>query len=160
MKPDYEETVLRYKDMVYRIAFAQCPCQQDAEDVFQDVFLKLYKWDGDFSSDKHVKFWLIRVTLNCCRQLRRSVWFRKRTALNENVEGGKILKEDETAWTVIATVKALPEKYRTVVEMYYYEEMSCAEIAAVLKRNEATVRTQLKRAREKLKKELEVLDNV
>ena len=117
MKPDYEETVLRYKDMVYRIAFAQCPCQQDAEDVFQDVFLKLYKWDGDFSSDKHVKFWLIRVTLNCCRQLRRSVWFRKRTVLNENVEGGKILEEDETAWTVIATVKALPEKYRTVVEM-------------------------------------------
>lgn len=67
MKPNYEETVLRYKDMVYRIAFAGCPCRQDAEDVFQDVFLKLYSHAGDFSDEEHVKSWLIRVTLNCCK---------------------------------------------------------------------------------------------
>ena len=68
-------------------------------------------------------------------------------------------EENAAAEAVIAAVRALPEKYRPIVEMYYYEEMSCAEIAAALKMNEATVRTRLKRAREKLKKELEVFEN-
>lgn len=157
MKPNYEDTVLRYKDMVYRIAFAQCPCRQDAEDVFQDVFLKLYNFNGDFSDEEHLKSWLIRVTLNCCKLLRRSAWFKKRAELTEDIADAEHSEETETAEAVIAAVRALPEKYRPVVEMYYYEEMSCAEIGAALKMNEATVRTRLKRAREKLKKELEVL---
>lgn len=159
MKPNYEETVLRYKDMVYRIAFAGCPCRQDAEDVFQDVFLKLYSHVGDFSDEEHVKSWLIRVTLNCCKLLRRSAWFRQRTELAENIADAANSEENETAEAVIAAVRALPEKYRPLVEMYYYEEMSCKEIAGALKMNEATVRTRLKRAREKLKKELEVFQD-
>ncbi|MDE5859170.1 MAG: sigma-70 family RNA polymerase sigma factor, partial [Oscillospiraceae bacterium] len=92
MKFGYEETVLRYKDMVYRIAFAQCSCREDAEDVFQDVFLKLYKQlesqkNGSdfFESEEHLKSWLIRVTLNCCKLLRRSAWFRTRAELHENI---------------------------------------------------------------------------
>lgn len=157
MKPNYEEAVLSYKDMVYHIAFAQCPCRQDAKDVFQDVFLKLYKWSGEFQNEEHLKFWLIRVTLNCCKQLRRSAWFRKRTELSETIRDETILEESETAWTVISTVRSLPQKYRAIVEMYYYEEMSCTEIAAALKMNESTVRTRLKRTRDKLRKELEVL---
>ena len=161
MKPNYEETVLRYKDMVYRIAFAQCPCRQDAEDVFQDVFLKLYNFNGDFSDEEHLKSWLIRVTLNCCKLLRRSAWFRKRMEFADNIAETDTAysEENAAAEAVIAAVRALPEKYRPIVEMYYYEEMSCAEIAAALKMNEATVRTRLKRAREKLKKELEVFEN-
>ena len=55
MMPDYKETVLKYKDMVYRIAFAQCSCRQDAEDVFQDVFFKLYNLDSDFADEEHLK---------------------------------------------------------------------------------------------------------
>ncbi|MDE6132865.1 MAG: sigma-70 family RNA polymerase sigma factor [Oscillospiraceae bacterium] len=159
MKPNYEETVLRYKDMVYRIAFARCTCRQDAEDVFQDVFLKLYNFNGDFSDEEHLKSWLIRVTLNFCKLLYRSAWFRKRTELSENIAETENPEESETAEAVIAAVRVLPEKYRPLVEMYYYEEMSCKEIARALKMNEATVRTRLKRAREKLKRELEVLEN-
>lgn len=159
MKPNYEETVLRYKDTVYRIAFAQCPCRQDAEDVFQDVFLKLYNYGGDFSDEEHLKSWLIRVTLNCCKLLRRSAWFRKRTELADDIAETAHSEENETAEAVIAAVRALPEKYRPIVEMYYYEEMSCADIAEALGLNSATVRTRLKRAREKLKKELEVFEN-
>ncbi|MDE5741364.1 MAG: sigma-70 family RNA polymerase sigma factor [Oscillospiraceae bacterium] len=159
MKPNYEETVLRYKDMVYRIAFARCTCRQDAEDVFQDVFLKLYNFNGDFSDEEHLKSWLIRVTLNFCKLLYRSAWFRKKTELSENIAETENPEENETAEAVIAAVRALPEKYRPLVEMYYYEEMSCKEIARALKMNEATVRTRLKRAREKLKRELEVLEN-
>lgn len=158
MKPNYEDTVLRYKDMVYRIAFARCPCRQDAEDVFQDVFLKLYSCRGEFDSEDHLRSWLIRVTLNCCKLLRRSAWFGKRAELNENTAAETDSGEQDTAEAVIDAVRSLPEKYLTVVEMYYYEEMSCAEIAAALKMNEATVRTRLKRGRERLKKELEVLN--
>ncbi len=159
MKPDYEETVLRYKDMVYRIAFARCTCRQDAEDVFQDVFLNLYRYRGEFDSDEHLRSWLIRVTLNCCKLLRRSAWFRKRTELTENIAAEAYGTESDTAEAVIAAVRSLPEKYLYVVEMYYFEEMSCAEIAAALKLNEATVRTRLKRGRERLKKELEVFNH-
>lgn len=156
MIPDYDETVHRYKDMVYRIAFAGCPCRQDAEDVFQDVFFKLYSCKKEFDSEEHLKSWLIRVTLNCCKLLRRSAWFRKRTELSGDIPAAE-KSENETDEAVIAAVRGLPEKYRAIVEMYYYEEMSCTEIAAALKMNEGTVRTRLKRGREQLKKELEVL---
>lgn len=157
MKPDYRETVLSYKDMVYRIAFAQCPCRQDAEDVFQDVFFKLYSFEADFSDEEHLKSWLIRVTLNCCKLLKRSAWFRKRAELTEDIPAdGESTEDSETAEAVIAAVRSLSEKYRPIVMMYYYDEMSCEEIAEVLKMNCGTVRTRLKRAREKLKKELEV----
>jgi len=158
MKSDYKEVVLKYKDMVYRIAFAQCSCRQDAEDVFQDVFFKLYNSDGDFADEEHLKAWLIRVTVNCCKLLNRSAWFRKRTELTEDIAETDVYAEDteerETAESVIAAVRALPEKYRSIVMMYYYEEMSCKEIGTALKLNEATVRTRLKRARERLKKDL------
>lgn len=156
MIPDYEETVRRYKDTVYRIAFAGCSCRQDAEDVFQDVFFKLYICKKEFDSEEHLRAWLIRVTLNCCKLLRRSAWFRKRTELSNDIPAAE-KAENETNEAVIAAVRGLPEKYRAVVEMYYYEEMSCTEIAAALKMNEATVRTRLKRGRERLKNELEVL---
>lgn len=160
MKPDYRETVLAYKDMVYRIAFVQCPCRQDAEDVFQDVFFKLYGFDGDFSDEEHLKSWLIRVTLNCCKLLKRSAWFKKRTELTEDIPAeGENAEDREAAKAVTEAVRSLPEKYRPIVMMYYYEEMSCKEIGTALKLNEATVRTRLKRAREKLKKELEVFQD-
>lgn len=160
MKPDYRETVLAYKDMVYRIAFVQCPCRQDAEDVFQDVFFKLYGFDGDFSDEEHLKSWLIRVTLNCCKLLKRSAWFKKRTELTEDIPAeGENAEDREAAEAVTEAVRSLPKKYRPIVMMYYYEEMSCKEIGTALKLNEATVRTRLKRAREKLKKELEVFQD-
>lgn len=160
MKPDYKETVLAYKDMVYRIAFVQCPCRQDAEDVFQDVFFKLYGFDGDFSDEEHLKSWLIRVTLNCCKLLKRSAWFKKRTELTEDIPAeGENAEDREAAEAVTEAVRSLSKKYRPIVMMYYYEEMSCKEIGTALKLNEATVRTRLKRAREKLKKELEVFQD-
>ncbi len=163
MKLNYEETVLRYKDTVYRIAFARCPCKQDAEDVFQEVFLKLYSCREDFESEEHLKNWLIRVTLNFCKLLLRSAAFRKRTELTENIAAGDSLYDMETAETVAAALRTLPEKYAAPIELFYFEEMSCREISAALKINEATVRTRLRRGREALKKklktELEVSDD-
>ncbi len=163
MKLNYEEAVLRHKDTVYRIAFARCPCKQDAEDVFQEVFLKLYRCRKDFESDEHLRNWLIRVTLNFCKLLRRSAAFRKKTELTDNIPDVTDPHDSETAEAVTAAVRALPEKYAAPIELFYFEEMSCREISAALKINEATVRTRLRRGREALKKklktELEVSDD-
>ncbi|MDE7293266.1 MAG: RNA polymerase sigma factor [Oscillospiraceae bacterium] len=162
MKLNYEEAVLRHKDTVYRIAFARCPCKQDAEDVFQEVFLKLYRCRKDFESDEHLRNWLIRVTLNFCKLLRRSAAFRKKAELTDNIPADNS-PDSETALAVTAAVRALPEKYAAPIELFYFEEMSCREISAALKINEATVRTRLRRGREALKNilktELEVSDD-
>ena len=163
MKLNYEEAVLRHKDTVYRIAFARCPCKQDAEDVFQEVFLKLYRCRKDFESDEHLRNWLIRVTLNFCKLLRRSAAFRKKAELTDNIPDVTNPNDSETAEAITAAVRALPEKYAAPIELFYFEEMSCREISAALKINEATVRTRLRRGREALKNilkiELEVSDD-
>lgn len=155
MDIDYENAVKLHKDTVYKIAYVQCSSEADAEDVFQDVFLTLYSCSKKFESEEHLKAWLIRVTVNRCRQLHRSSWFRKKAELDENATS-VCIDEDcgSDGAAVIAAVKALPEKYRPIVMMYYYEELSCGEIADILKMNEATVRTRLRRAREMLKEDL------
>lgn len=155
MKPDYEETVSRYRNTVYKIAYVQCRSEADAEDVFQEVFLKLLTYRGEFSGEEHLKAWLIRVTVNCCRLLRRSPWHNRKAELTENAASAEIDEDcGSDGAAVIAAVKSLPEKYRPVVMMYYYEEMSCGEIGAALGLNEATVRTRLRRARERLREDL------
>lgn len=155
MKPDYRQTVLAYKDTVYRIAYSQCSCREDAEDIFQDVFLTLCREKREFDSEDHLRYWLIRVTLNYCRLLRRSAWHRKRAEVTGDIPAPETPGERDMAETVTEAVRALPEKYRAIVEMHYFEEMTCAEIGAALKLNEATVRTRLRRGRERLREYLE-----
>lgn len=152
MKPDYSETVLRYKDTVYKIAFAQCGSYSDADDVFQEVFLKLLQHTGGFKSEEHLKAWLIKVTVNCCRLLHRSERFRRKAELDEDLPDGT--EFDAEGGCVLAAVMALPSKYRPVVMMYYFEDMSCREIAAALGIKEKTVHTRLHRARERLREDL------
>ena len=158
MRPDYEQTVMRYKDMVYRIAFVQCP--SDADDVFQETFLRLLTCPKEFDSEEHLKAWLIRVTVNCCKLRRRSAKSGKRAEFTEDIAASGIDEDcgsDSTA--VMSAVLALPEKYRPVVMLRYYEEMSCKEIAAAMGLNEATVRTRLARARERLREALKEVWN-
>ncbi len=159
MKPDYNEAVGRYKDTVYKIAFVQCDAKEDAEDVFQEVFLKLLMYNGEFSDDEHLKAWLIRVTINCCKLQKRSAWHRKKTELTENIAADPKSVINDTYYSVVSAIKALPEKYRVIVMMYYYEEYSAREIARALKMNEKTVRTRLFRARNILKQNLQEVWN-
>ncbi len=154
MKPDYNEAVGRYKDTVYKIAFVQCDTKEDAEDVFQEVFLKLLMYNGEFSDEEHLKAWLIRVTINCCKLQKRSAWRRKKTELTENIAADQNNGINDTYYAVVSAIKTLPEKYRVIIMMYYYEEYSSGEIAKALKMNEKTVRTRLSRARKILKQEL------
>lgn len=153
MKTDFSETVHKFGGIVYKIAFIQCGTASDADDIFQEVFLALHKTDTDFKNEEHLKAWLIRVTLNKCRMLKRSAWFRKRTELN-GTETAPENGRNDTDEAVYNAVMRLKEKYRTVILLFYYENYSCDEISRILKIKSSTVRTRLARARALLKKDL------
>ena len=134
----------QYKDTVYRIAFTYLRNQADAEDVAQETFLKFYLREKPFPDVGSEKAWLIRVTLNACHNLRRSVWFQNRAELPENLATAFETPQDNALY---AAVFSLPEKYRVVILLYYYEEYSVQEISEMLQRNPSTIQTQLERAR-------------
>jgi RNA polymerase sigma-70 factor (ECF subfamily) len=120
--------------------------------VFQEVFLKYLLHDRPFESVAHEKAWLIRVAINACRDVIKSFFRRNVTSFEELTSEPFYLREDESE--VLGAVLALPEKYRDVVYLHYYEGCSAVEIAKTLGKNENTVYTWLDRARKRLKKTL------
>ena len=153
MKPNFEETVKKYGDLVYKTAFLYSGTVSDSEDIFQETFLKLAKHNREFKDEDHLKAWLIRVTVNFCKMLHRSAYSRNKAELDDSIpaENNDILEKR----TVTEAVMKLPENYRLPVLLYYYYGYSCNEIAKILRITEPAVRTRLKRARNFLKKELE-----
>lgn len=142
----------QYMDMVFRLAFNYTKNRADADDVTQNVLLKLYHYKGTFESEDHVKYWLIRVTINECKNLLRFPWQK-----HEPIEDyAAVLQMPEKEHLVmLSAVMQLPVRYRVVIYLYYYEGYASAEIAGFLKVPDATVRTRLARGREQLKKVLE-----
>lgn len=138
-----------YSDMVYRLAFSMVKNKSDAEDIHQDVFIKYITKHPKFGSKEHEKAWFLRVTINLCKNLWMAAWRRKIISMEEYEHEERI--EEESEDSIIDSVKRLPLKYRSVIHLFYYEDMSVEEISAVLKEKPSTVRTQLTRAREKLK---------
>ena len=148
----------RYIDTVYRVALNYLKSPSDADDITQNVFLKLLQEKKPFDSDEHVKHWLIRVTVNECKNLVRSRWWRA-----ESIEeyAGQLAFDNQTQSDLFHLVMALPRKYRLPIYLHYYEGYSTQEIGQMLKLPKNTVCTQLKRGRELLKESLqEVDDNV
>ena len=142
-----------YSDMVYRLALSQLKNKTDAEDIFQEVFIKYIKSDKNFESGEHIKAWLIRVTVNCCKKLRKTAWFRHTVPLDECSD--KIASDGEYEKSEIYyAVLELPQKYRMVIHLFYYEDMQVAEISSVLNMKQSTIVSQLRRAREILKQKL------
>ena len=140
-----------YRSMVYRIALNFYRNPQDAEDTTQEVMLKLYLRTESFENQNHARNWLIQVTLNHCRSVWRSPW-RQRMSLEELTAAIPFsCSEDEE---LFQAVMDLPEKHRTVLYLFYYEDMSVREIAQVLKLSETAVTSRLSRARKALKDEL------
>ena len=138
-----------YGAMVYRMAMVYLGQRADAEDVTQEVFLKLLSRAPVFADGEHEKRWLLRVTVNQCRDQLRSPW-RKVSGLEENFP----LNSPEDFGIADAVVR-LPEKYKAPIHLHYYEGYSVAEVARILKLGESAVKMRLKRGRELLKLELE-----
>ncbi len=135
--------VERWGDMVWRLALARTGQVQDAEDVFQDVFLRYFRHAGKFQTDEHRKAWLIRCTVNRAKSVLAAPW-RKRTAPLETAE--RVGVEDEYR-EVYAAVLSLPAKYRAAIHLHYYEGLSVKEIAEALGAAEGTVKSRLSRGR-------------
>ena len=129
-----------------------CKNAADAEDIMQTVLLKLYREKTDFESEEHVKRWLIRVAVNEGRKLRSSGWFKRRASLEEYAGTVDFESPEESELFII--VMALPEKYRVPLYLYYYEDYTIKEVAALCKLKESTVQTRLQRARERVKRAL------
>jgi len=150
-----EKIIRQYADMIYRIAVNNLKNTADAEDIFQDVCLTLLTKNAPLFDDVHIKNWLIRVTINKCKNFSKSHWQNKTEALDLSREN-----PNETQNLIPELVYSLPQKYRNIVYLYYYEEYTIAEIAEILKENKNTINSRLQRARKKLKEILEEGDNL
>lgn len=148
-----DDAVKEYADMVYRLSLLNTSNVQDAEDVFQEVFFKLFKYKDTIVSDEHLKAWLIRVTINQCKGKALLTW-NKKTVLVDNIPERAVRTADKDYSEVYEAVKNLPQKYRRVIYLYYYEEFKISEIAKLLKKNEATIKTQLSRGKKLLNETL------
>ena len=144
----FRQAVEDHRDVVFRIALTYLRDRADADDVAQDVFLKLLKSDAQFESWEHLRRWLIRVTINECKSLFRKPW--RRVEDIENLAESLSTAQDETK-AVLSDVMRLPERFRIPIVLYYYLGFSTSEIAELLHVPAATVRTRLARGRSKLK---------
>ena len=146
--------VRRYSGMILRLCFTYSLGRADAQDICQNVFLKLLQSDRSFDSEGETRAFIIRMTVNECKDVLKSGWRRRSVPLDELIEREvPFLPSEDTG--VLAAVQRLPVRYREAVYLYYYEGYNAEEIAAMVGAKPAAVRQRLARAREKLRKELE-----
>ncbi|HHV28360.1 RNA polymerase sigma factor [Acetivibrio mesophilus] len=144
---DCMENVIKvYSTMVYRLAFSQTRNKSDADDIYQEVFLRYIRKKPQFETEEHKKAWFIRVTINCCKKMWVSAWIRKMAPIDET-----IVFETKEETNLHYELQKLPMKYRAVIHLFYYEDLSVEEISEILNQKPSTIRTQLTRARYKLK---------
>ena len=149
---EINEAIERYADTVRRLCMLHLKNHADTEDIFQTVFLKYALHTEPFTDAEHEKAWLIRVTINACKDLLKS-FFRSRTvSLDEVLEQPAELPPDHRE--VLEAVLSLPQKYRDVIYLHYYEGYSAPEIGRILKKNVNTVYTLLGRAKQQLREAL------
>ena len=145
-----KEIIDNYSDMVYKVALTRCGTVENAEDVFQNVFMKLSEKMPKFKSEEHKKAWLIRVTINFSKNMNTSAWNKRVVTLDENIEFET--KEESDVYSVVCE---LPPNYRTVIYLFYYEGYKVEEIAKLMSTTSGTIKTWLYRARDILKTKLE-----
>ena len=141
----------KYADTVYRLSFVRTKNISDSEDILQEVFLRYLKVWEKMENEEHIKALLIRITINCTNSFFSSSWIKKTQPLDENLP--YFVNNEGT--DVLGAVLKLPIKYRTAVHLHYYCGYSVNEISEITKTNSSTVKTQLKRGRELLKRSID-----
>lgn len=164
MKESYnlEELMRTYGNDVLRMAYSYVKDYDTAEDIFQEVFIKVNASLKEFRGESSIKTWLLRITVNACKDYLKSAYMRRVTLLSEEEEG-KIpatdtmdeIEREQDGERVRKALLQLSEKYREVLVCLYFEERSVAETAKVLGLSEGTVKSRLSRAREKFRVILE-----
>lgn len=148
-KEQAEQVVSRQSDTVYKLAFSQLGNRSDADDVYQEVFLRYVKRAPVFESAQHEKAWFLRVTLNCCKRLWVSPWRKRSVPLEETIQA-----DTPENHYLAEELKKLPKKYGAVLHLFYWEDMTVEEIADLLGLRPGTVKSRLSRGREKLRDNL------
>ena len=138
----------RYKDTVFRVALNALGSPVDADDIVQETLIRLLEHEEPFENEMHAKYWLIRVALNLCKNMLRSPW--RSSIPLEMAEAVPVFDRPEDN-ELYEKVMTLPEKYRIVLYLFYYEEYSVKEIADILNIRVSAVTSRLSRARQKLK---------
>ena len=159
----FDEVMRHYTPTIYRIAFTRLKNAADAEDVSQNVFVRYFKADITFESEEHRKAWLLRCAVNCANSFASAAWNRHKADTEDSIEDmplsyegsvESMAEKKEICENVLNAVMKLRPRYRTAIYLFYFEDLSTAQIAEITKTRESTVRSQLSRAREQLKKYL------
>ncbi|WDV48005.1 sigma-70 family RNA polymerase sigma factor [Clostridiaceae bacterium M8S5] len=154
---DIHNIIEQYKNMVYAIALTHVQTCSNADDVLQEVFLAYYKSNKAFNDEEHRKAWLIKTTLNQCKKLTSSSWWKRVIPFNKEIKPNDdgsfqfALPEENAVYLAVCN---LPEKYRIVVYLYYFQDYNSEEIGKILKIKTSTIRTRLIRGRDILRVKL------
>ncbi len=147
---EYDRIAEKYLDSVYRATLTYCKNKENAEDAVQNAFIKLFSTDTQFNDDEHIKRWLIRVAVNECKNDFLS--FRRRNVVSIEDLESEPSYTDETGEKreLFQMVASLPQNYRTVIYLYYYEGYNVKELSEILNISESNAQNRLMRARKKL----------
>ncbi len=149
---EVNRAIEQYSDTVRRICMIHLKNYADTEDIFQTVFLKYALSPISFKNEEHEKAWLIRVTINACKDLLKSAFRRRAVPLDSLTEQAALLPQDDK--DVLEAVLSLPKKYKDVVYLHYYEEYTAPQISQILGKNVNTIYTLLTRSKQILKEKL------
>lgn len=146
-QPSHEDLLYKYQTMVYKLVFVRMKNQQDAEDVFQETFIRLVKYNPIFKNEEHEKAWLLRVAINCCNDAFSQQKKHLSSELHENISNDDQIEDH----SVLAVVGKLSDPYKTAIHLFYYEDLPIKEIALIMDQKESTVKSHLHRGKKLLK---------
>lgn len=145
MRQSLEELIELHQKSLYAAAFSVCRNIDDANDAVQDTFIQYYTSKKQFHDGEHLKAWLLRVAINRAKDISGSFWKRNRISIEDCMNELPFELQEEHA--LFEEVMKLPEKYREVIHLYYYEDLSAREIARILRITEGSVKMRLSRGR-------------
>lgn len=152
MRLPMNQLIEKYKDNLYGIAFNVCKNPEDAEDIIQDTFVEYFSSRKEFEDEEHIRAWLIRVTINKSKNILKAFGRKKRVSLDDYIE--TLPFETPESADLFEAVMDLPDNYRIVIHLFYYEDYPVREIAGILRLSEGNVKARLSRGRSMLKTRL------
>ena len=153
MRLETQALAEQYRDRLFAAAFQVCGNAADAEDAAQEALLRYHLSDKEFENQEHIRAWLLRVAVNWAKNISRSFWRRNTVPLEEYME--TLAFDCQESREIFREVMALPEKYRLVIHLYYYEDYSVEEIGRILGIRVSNVKVRLSRGRQMLKATLQ-----
>ena len=153
MRMETQALAEAYRDRLFAAAFQACKNAADAEDAAQEALLRYHVSEKQFESGEHIRAWLIRVAINCAKNASHSFWRRNTVPLEDYMETLEF--DSGESREIFEAVMGLPEKYRLVIHLYYYEDYTVAEIAGILGLTQSNVKVRLNRGRKLLKPTLQ-----